>query len=152
MQYFLNENETVQRFTFWYETTWNVCYITDMKNANRLQKNFFFKIVQKIEWLISIKQLYKVWRPGTLLKRDSGTGLFPWICEIRTPDVLRGYRRRTLFENGLIASTSQWEYMQDSKLIPWWNICLSMFKIGFPDELFECVWPFCGIGAYRVSV
>ena len=21
----------------------------------------------------------------------------------------------------------------------------------FADELFECVWPFCGIGAYRVN-
>ena len=51
----LHKNEAVSRFTSWYGTNLKIVFpaILHMKKANR-EKIFFFKIVQKIEWPISI--------------------------------------------------------------------------------------------------
>ena len=63
-------------FEFWYERNDNFFsqknYLQKQPVADVLSKNLFLKLSQ-----YSQKKHLKAWRPATLLKRDSKTGVFP---------------------------------------------------------------------------
>ena len=71
----------------------------------------------------------------------------PWKHEKTClSDVLREYRKRPVAWNGL---RLPWPFKHQPQKMAKHTQTICRQKA---DELFECVWPFCGVGAWRVKV
>ena len=162
----INWNETFLRPLHWYlprkirsqekghsAITWSRTSLSLHKPFHTTGLILYQRYIQVVYWYIQRYTTCKIefsavnyFRKKLLFRCSTGFWISPCIPplkiseSIRFPDVSRGYGKRPVAWNGL-------NKLNPFSSNPTNGHTHSNNSLAFPDELFECVWPFLGVGA-----